>query len=111
MTTAKAPALDEIFAYFGWATAWLARKVGLMERASTRAALKARLLGQVLVDLGQLLKKLDVGKESVAHCGQSEVVGNRRLPQKERLFKFFAGVTPPPSALRDQNGVQILQVG
>lgn len=73
--------------------------------------MKAGLFGQVFVDLGQLLKKFDVGKESVAHCGQSEVVGNRRLPQKERLFKFLAGVTPQSSALRDQNGVQIQQVG
>ncbi len=65
-----------------------------MERSAARAALKAGLFGQVLVDLGQLLKKLDVGKESVAHCGQSEVVGNLRLPQKERLFKFPAGGHP-----------------
>jgi hypothetical protein len=37
-------------------------------------------------------------------------VRNQRLPQKERLFKFLAGVTPPSSTLRDQNDAKTHQV-
>jgi hypothetical protein len=55
------------------------------------AATKTGLFCQVPIDQDQLLKKLDVDKVGVAHCGQSEVVRNRRLPQKECLFKFLAG--------------------
>lgn len=82
-----------------------------MKGATTRAAKSASLLGQVMIDPDQLLEKLDIVKDDVAHCGQSKVVRNRRLPQKERLFKFLAGVTPPPSALCDQNPIKNHQVG
>ena len=81
-----------------------------MKWAATGATKKAGLVGQILVDQQQLLKKLDVVKDGMAHCGQSEVVRNLRLPQKERLFKFLAGVTPPSSTLRDQNRTKTHQV-
>ncbi len=73
-----------------------------MKRAATRAAKSTGLLGQLLIDQKQYFEILDVGKKRVAHCGQSEVVRNRRLPQKARLFKFLAGVTPQSSTLSDQ---------
>ena len=81
-----------------------------MKWAAAGAAKNTGPVGQILVDQDQLLEKLDVGKDGVAHCGQSEVVRNRRLPQKERLFKFLAGVTPPSSTLRDQNRAKTHQV-
>ena len=81
-----------------------------MKDATAWAVLKSGLFGQIVVDLKQLLKDLDIVNESVAHCGQSEVVRNRRLPQKDRLFKFLAGATPTPIALRDQYGVKTHQV-
>lgn len=52
-----------------------------MKWAATRAAKNTGLVCQILVDQNQLLKKLDVAKDRVAHCGQSEVVRNLRLPQ------------------------------
>ena len=81
-----------------------------MKGAATGTATKAGLLGQILIDQDQLLEKLDVGQKSVAHWRQSEVVRNQSLPQKARLFKFLAGVSPPPSALLDQNSSQTHQV-
>lgn len=81
-----------------------------MKCAAADASLEAGLISQITVDLDQLMEKLEVVNEGVAHCGQSEVVRNRRLPQKERLFKFLAGATPPHITLRDQNGVEIHQV-
>lgn len=81
-----------------------------MKWTATEAATKTGLVGQILVDQDQLLEKLDVAEDGVSHCGQSEVVGNRRLPQKERLFKFLAGVTPSSSTLRDQNRAETHQV-
>lgn len=81
-----------------------------MKNAAAWAALESGLFGQIAVDLDQLLKELDIVNEGVAHCGQSEVLRNRRLPQKDRLFKFLAGVTPTSIALRDQYGVKTHQV-
>jgi hypothetical protein len=81
-----------------------------MQWPATGAAKNPGLVSQILIDQDQLLEKLDVGKDGVAHCGQSEVVRNRRLPQKERLFKFFAGGTPSSSTLRDQNRAKTHQV-
>jgi hypothetical protein len=107
----EAKASCEIVTHSNRATARLAREMGLMKGAAARAATKTGLFCQVLVDQDQLLEKLDIGKDGVAHCGQSEVVRNRRLPQKECLFKFLAGVTPPSSALRDQIDAQTHQVG
>ena len=71
----------EILSDRPWTAARLAREMGLMKWATTGAAKKAGLIGQILVDQEQLLEKLDIAKDGVAHCGQSEVVGNRRLPQ------------------------------
>lgn len=107
---AKAETRTEIVEHLAQATARLARKVSLMKNAAAWAALESGLFGQIAVDLDQLLKELDIVNEGVAHCGQSKVVRNRRLPQKDRLFKILAGVTPTPIALRDQYGVKTHQV-
>ena len=77
----EAESSGEIVANLARAAARFAREVGLVEGAAARAALEACLVSQVLIDQDQLLEKLDIGKDGVAHCGQSEVVGNRRLPQ------------------------------
>ena len=81
LRTAEAESSGEIIADLARAAARFARKVGLVQSAAARAALEAGLIGQLLVDLDQLLEKFDVGQEDVAHYGQSEVLGNRRLPQ------------------------------
>lgn len=81
LRAAEAESAGEIFADFARAAARFAGEMSLVEGAATTAALEAGLIGQILIDLDQLLEKFDVGQEDVAHYGQSEVLGNRRLPQ------------------------------
>lgn len=52
-----------------------------MKHTAAWTAAESGLLGQSAVDLEQLSEKLDVVNEGVAHCRQSEVLRNRRLPQ------------------------------
>ena len=81
LAAAETETQGEIVAHLDRTATRLAREMRLMKGTAARTAMLAGLVSQVLIDLDQLLEKLDIGKDGVAHCGQSEVVRNRRLPQ------------------------------